>query len=58
MSGCAKTIINKKVKLLTQGVIEIQQPARPTVIVTASGEAQPFTGTADILLHFEGLHGI
>ena len=59
-SGCAKTIINKKVfdKLLLKGQIEVQQPERPTVIVTASGEAQPITGTADILLHFEGLHGI
>ena len=59
-SGCAKTIINKKMfdKLLEKGHIEVYQPERPTVIVTASGEAQPITGTADILLHFEGLHGI
>jgi hypothetical protein len=59
-SGCAKTIINKKVfdKLLEKGHIEVYQPERPTVIVTASGEAQQITGTADILLHFEGLHGI
>ena len=52
-SGCAKAIINKNVfdKLLEKGHIEVYQPERPTVIVTASGEAQPITGTADILLH-------
>ena len=59
-SGCAKTIINKKVfdKLLKEGTIEIQQPDRPTVIVTCTGEPQPITGTANILLHFEGLNNV
>ena len=59
-SGCAKTIINIKIfdKLLEKGHIEVYQPERPTVIVMASGEAQPITGTADIMLHFKGLHGI
>ena len=59
-SGCAKTIMNKTIfdKLIKQGQIEVKQPDRPTVIVSCTGEPQPIEGTADILLHFEGLNNV
>ena len=59
-SGCAKSIIHQKVfdELCKRGQIDIIPPERPTVIISYSGEVQPVTGTANIILHFEGINNV
>ena len=59
-SGCAKSILKTTVfnELLKKGRIKLLQPVRPMVIITATGENHGITGMADIMLHFEGEHGI
>jgi hypothetical protein len=59
-SGCAKTIINQKVfeSMQQHGHIELKPLERPTVIITATGEPQLVAGSADILLHFEGINQV
>ncbi len=59
-SGCAKTIINQKVfeSMQQHGPIELKPLERPTVIITATGEPQLVAGSADILLHFEGINQV
>jgi hypothetical protein len=59
-SGCAKTIINQKVfeSMQQHGPIKLKPLERPTVIITTTGEPQPVAGSADILLHFEGINQV
>ncbi len=59
-SGCAKSIIHQKIfdELCKRGQIEIIPPERPTVIISYSGEVQPVTGTANIILHSEGINNV
>ena len=59
-SGCAKSIIKTSVfnKLLAHGDIEIEKPKVPVALVSCTGEYQDISGTADIILHFQGTNGI
>ena len=59
-SGCAKSIIKTSVfnDLQKRGVIKIINPPQKMSIVSCTGEQQSITGLADIMLHFEGDHGV
>ena len=59
-SGCAKSIIKTSVfnTLQKKGLIKIINPIQRMSIVSCTGEQQSITGLADIMLHFEGQHGI
>ena len=59
-SGCAKSIIKTSVfhELQKKGVIKIINPPQKMMIVSCTGEQQGITGLADIMLHFEGDHGV
>ena len=59
-SGCAKSIIKTSVfnDLQKRGIIKIINPPQKMSIVSCTGEQQNITGLADIMLHFEGDHGV
>ena len=57
-SGCAKSVIKTSIfnDLLKHGHISIIPPPNKTVVVTVTGAMEPVEGTADIMLHFQGLN--
>jgi len=58
-SGCAKTVIRTSTfeRLLQQGHVELTNHEDPIVLVSCTGEEESTTGTADIMLHFQGDNG-
>jgi hypothetical protein len=59
-SGCAKSIMKKSIfeKLQKFGKIEVIKPTEKQALVSCTGEYQEITGSADILLHFQGVNGV
>ena len=59
-SGCSKSILKDSVfkELLKKGAIQVKDPKQRMCIISCTGEQQPITGLVDIILHFEGKHGV
>ena len=58
--GCAKTVIKTSLflELTKRSSVKLKCNETPTLIITATGACKEVTGSADVIIHFEGLNGV